>query len=164
MEWKGTFYMPIGPWRTSRFTGCGPASQTEHSVSCSIRYAPSGKFAPSMTKMAHTPGYEPLRVETARGTLPQIPHLIDTKEGHRFLVTVKGRQPKCLRCGALGHTRSDCPQSWAGQQRSRQGLQQQKQQQQAPKMTSLGHVPVTRPSAATKAPATTRRGQDALIR
>ena len=54
-----------------------------------------------------------LRVETARGTLPQIPHLIHTKEGHRFLVTVKGRQPKCLGCGALGHTHSDCPQSWA---------------------------------------------------
>jgi len=107
----------------------------------------------------HT-GVRTLRVEMARGTLPQIPHLIHTKEGHRFLVTVKGRQPKCLGCGALGHTRSDCPQSWAGQQRRRQGQQQQKQQQQAPKMTSLGHVPVTRPSAATKAPATTPRGQD----
>ena len=61
----------------------------------------------------HT-GVRTLRVEMARGTLPQIPHLIHTKEGHRFLVTVKGRQPKCLGCGALGHTRSDCPQSWAG--------------------------------------------------
>ena len=109
---------------------------------------------------AHT-GVRTLRVETARGTLPQIPHLIHTKEGHRFLVTVKGRQPKCLGCGALGHTRSDCPQSWAGQQRRRQGQQQQKQQHQAPRMTSLGHVPETRPSAATKAPATTPRGQDA---
>ena len=108
----------------------------------------------------HT-GVRTLRVEMARGTLPQIPHLIHTKEGHRFLVTVKGRQPKCLGCGALGHTRSDCPQSWAGQQRRRQGQQQQKQQQQAPKMTSLGHVPVTRTSAATKTPATTPRGQDA---
>ena len=102
----------------------------------------------------HT-GVRTLRVETARGTLPQIIHLIYTKEGHHFLVTVKGRQPKFLGCGALGHTRSNCPQSWAGQQHRRQGQQQQKQQHQAPRMTSLGHVPGARQSTATKPDQTT---------
>ena len=98
----------------------------------------------------HT-GVRTVRVETARGTLPQILHLIHTKEGHHFLVTVKGRLPKCLGCGVLSHTRSNCPQSWARQQHRRQGQQQQKQQHQAPRMTSLGHIPGTRPSTTTKA-------------
>ena len=50
-------------------------------------------------------------MEIRRENLPKIPNLIKTEEeGLHFLVTVKGRQPKCLGCGALGHTRSDCPQ------------------------------------------------------
>ena len=97
-------------------------------------------------------GVRTIRVEMARENLPKIPHLIKTEEeGLRFLVTVKGRQPKCLGCGVLGHTRSDCPQSSGGYPRRRPG-----QQQQLPtKMTSLGHVPGRRPPAAMQHTTTT---------
>ena len=37
-----------------------------------------------------------------------MPHLIKCDDGMSLLVTMKGRQPLCLKCGVHGHTRASC--------------------------------------------------------
>ena len=39
----------------------------------------------------------------------QIPHLVNFNSGQTILVTMAGRPPYCLKCRAVGHVRSRCP-------------------------------------------------------
>ena len=61
-------------------------------------------------------GIRLLKMEVPCENLDQILRSIETDEGQRFLVTVRGRQPKCLSCSALGHTRNQCHHTYKGQQ------------------------------------------------
>ncbi|KAH3804370.1 hypothetical protein DPMN_132654 [Dreissena polymorpha] len=46
-----------------------------------------------------------------------IPHLLSFACGTRALLTVRGRQPLCLKCLRLGHVRGSCPNNNSGQRK-----------------------------------------------
>ena len=91
-------------------------------------------------------GVRAVKLQMPKDHLDQLPHVISTDDKDiRFLLTVRGREPKCLGCGANGHVRAECPRT----SRPRAPTQQRRTTERpATKLTSLGSVPSHQPRPA----------------
>ena len=91
-------------------------------------------------------GVRAVKLQMPKDHLDQLPHVISTDDKDiRFLLTVRGREPKCLGCGANGHVWAECPRT----SRPRATTQQRRTTERpATKLTSLGSVPSHQPRPA----------------